>query len=118
MEALLGFTCNEVTMILLFPTASGQCAAMLVGMNQMKERIIAGEKKNCFTLVPVAACPAGCMPVAHEAKMMGMHCLPANKMSTAWWVRQAKLRVLHEFEWKQSDIFESVQVPTACAPAA
>ena len=118
LEALHGFTCNVVTAILLFPTAYGHCAAMLAGMNQMKERNIAGAKKYCFTVVPVAACPAGCIPVAHAAKMVGMHCLRANKMSTARWVRQHNLRVLHEFEWKHADIFEAVQVPTACAPAA
>lgn len=98
--------------------AAGNCAVVPAAMNQVKERFYAGVKEYCFTVEPVAACPAACFSTAAVSQLAGMHCLPANKMSTIRLVQEWKLRVLHELQWKHVDAYETVEVPTACAPAA
>ena len=114
---------HVVTLIRVFSAApaammAGDCAVMPAAMHQVKERTNAGMRETCITVDPIAACPAACVAAAVESQLKGMHCLPANKMSTKTLAKKSKMRMLQDLQWKHIDAYETVQVPTACAPAA
>ena len=109
---------HVVTLIRVFSGApaammAGDCAVMPAAKHQLVEGTNAG--MVCVTVDPVAACPAGCVHSAVESQLMGVHCLPANQMTSS----DAKIRLsmLQTPQWKPIDDYATVQVPTACKTA-